>query len=86
MLSWLKTDISLAMQFPFFSVTTGLPGLASPGSFAAIWGMVDTLDLPQPYDYAISALLWADLAQALSTAVLYAFTREVSPLNKNYHW
>jgi len=40
------------------------------------------LDLPQPYDHALSAVLLANLAHALSTAVLYALTREVFPLNK----
>ncbi|KAG0639341.1 hypothetical protein HOY80DRAFT_1074595 [Tuber brumale] len=37
------------------------------------------MDLPQPYDYALSAVLLANLAHALSTAVLYAITREVFP-------
>ncbi|KAG0136017.1 hypothetical protein HOY82DRAFT_119357 [Tuber indicum] len=39
------------------------------------------MDLPQPYDYALSAVLLANLAHALSTAVLYAITREVFPSN-----
>ncbi|CUS15731.1 unnamed protein product [Tuber aestivum] len=40
------------------------------------------MDLPQPYDYALSAVLLANLAHALSTAVLYALTREVFPSNR----
>ncbi|PUU79323.1 hypothetical protein B9Z19DRAFT_1192659 [Tuber borchii] len=40
------------------------------------------LDLPQPYDYALSAVLLANTAHALSTAVLYALTREVFPSNR----